>query len=226
MPGFVRVAPGVQRLSLAPLDLINVYLVGDVLIDAGARGSVRRLIRTLEDRPPSAHVLTHGHLDHQGGSHAVCKYFGIPLSCGEGDRDAVETSDQTLLFADEHPFIARLADRMGGPAHRVERTLREGDAVADFTVVEAPSHTPGHLAFWRARDRVLILGDVLFNRNPVTLRRSPAEPFRFLAWDPALNRASARKLAALEPEIVCFGHGPPLRDAAAFQAAVAQLPAD
>ena len=28
------------------------------------------------------------------------------------------------------------------------------------------------------------------------------------------NRESARKLIALEPELVCFGHGAPLRDPA------------
>ena len=33
-----------------------------------------------------------------------------------------------------------------------------------------------------------------------------------LTPDPVRNRESARKLAALEPELVCFGHGAPLRD--------------
>jgi len=27
-----------------------------------------------------------------------------------------------------------------------------------------------------------------------------------------LSASDARRLAALEPELVCFGHGPPLRD--------------
>jgi hypothetical protein len=30
--------------------------------------------------------------------------------------------------------------------------------------------------------------------------------------DPARNRESARRLATLEPELVCFGHGKPLRN--------------
>ena len=34
--------------------------------------------------------------------------------------------------------------------------------------------------------------------------------------DPARNRESARRLAALEPALVCFGHGPPLRDTRKF----------
>jgi glyoxylase-like metal-dependent hydrolase (beta-lactamase superfamily II) len=38
-----------------------------------------------------------------------------------------------------------------------------------------------------------------------------------------LNRESARRLAALEPELVLFGHGKPLTDTAKFQRAVAKL---
>lgn len=229
MPGFTEVAPDVHRLPLLPLDLINVYLIGGVLVDAGTRGSAGKLIRALDHHARSGHALaghalTHGHPDHQGASHAVCEYFRIPLWCGEGDRKAVESGDRTLLFSDQRSFVARMADRMAGPAHHVDRTLRDGDAVADFAVVETPGHTPGHLAFWRERDRVLILGDVLFHRNPATLRLRPAEPFLFLAWDPAVNRESARRLAALEPAVVCFGHGPPLHDPARFQAAVEALP--
>jgi glyoxylase-like metal-dependent hydrolase (beta-lactamase superfamily II) len=38
------------------------------------------------------------------------------------------------------------------------------------------------------------------------------EPKPSLTPDPKRNRESARRLAALEPELVCFGHGAPLRD--------------
>ena len=44
--------------------------------------------------------------------------------------------------------------------------------------------------------------------------------------DPAANRAAIRRLAALEPAVVCFGHGPPLRDPARLTAFAAALPGD
>ena len=37
------------------------------------------------------------------------------------------------------------------------------------------------------------------------------EPERIFSLDPAMNRRSAARLAELEPRLVCFGHGPPLR---------------
>jgi len=40
----------------------------------------------------------------------------------------------------------------------------------------------------------------------------------------ARNRESARRLAELEPQLVLFGHGKPLRDAAKLQAFAQSLP--
>jgi len=37
-------------------------------------------------------------------------------------------------------------------------------------------------------------------------------PPRLLTVDPAVNRESMRRLAALRPALALFGHGPPLRD--------------
>jgi glyoxylase-like metal-dependent hydrolase (beta-lactamase superfamily II) len=211
------IAPGVEWIPLFQPDLVNVYLAGDILIDAGGPLARRKLLRFLEGRPVSSHVLTHGHPDHQGCSHAVCERFGAPLLCGEGDREAVEQGDPRSLMPDPSTLFARTSKYFSGPAHPVSRVLSEGDRVGDFTVIATPGHTPGHLAFWRVEDRLLILGDVLFHRNPATRRRGLSEPFDMFTHDPELNRTSARKLAALEPELICFGHGAPLRDLRAFR---------
>jgi hydroxyacylglutathione hydrolase len=42
--------------------------------------------------------------------------------------------------------------------------------------------------------------------------------------DPARNRASARRLAALKPALACFGHGAPLRNPDKLERFVGQLP--
>jgi hydroxyacylglutathione hydrolase len=91
--------------------------------------------------------------------------------------------------------------------------------------MEVPGHTPGSLAFWREQDRVLLIGDVLFHRNPVTLRSGLSEPFPWVTYDVARNRTSARTLAALQPSLVCFGHGKELRDTRLFGDFIAGLPA-
>ena len=219
-----QVAEGVARISPMPLDLVNAYLLGDVLVDSGGPFGSRRLLAALSGRETIAHALTHGHFDHQGSSHFICERLGIPLWCGEGDREAVETGNQALLFSNQRAFLARIARRMTGLAHPVSRTLRDGDEVGGFRVIEAPGHTVGHLAYWRESDRVLVLGDVLFHINPATLSRGLREPFASATFDASRNRESARKLASLEPAIICFGHGEPLRDTQRFREFVATLP--
>ena len=72
---------------------------------------------------------------------------------------------------------------------------------------------------------MLVLGDVLNNMDIVTGRRGLYEPKRFFTPDPERNRESIRRVAALGPDLVCFGHGPPLRDASALAEFAAALPA-
>jgi glyoxylase-like metal-dependent hydrolase (beta-lactamase superfamily II) len=218
-----QIAEDVWLLRGFPPDAINVYLVEDVLIDASTRWAGRRILRQLRGRAVRAHALTHAHPDHQGASHEVCETLGIPLWCGEGDVDAMETAGLIRRRQPSHP-INTLYDRIWtGPPHPVARALREGDEVAGFTVLATPGHSAGHVAYWRERDRVLITGDVFTNMNVDTLLPGLHEPLARFTPDPARNRESMRRLAALSPELACFGHGRPLRDPAKLAAFTAGL---
>ena len=216
-------ADGLWQLAMFPPNAVNVYLMGDVLVDAGTRFDRGRILRQLRGRAVGAHALTHAHPDHQGSSHAVCQALGIPLWCGEADAHAIE--DSALIVARQPDrWINKVMGRLRGPSHPVARRLREGDDVAGFTVLEVPGHSAGHVAYWRESDRTLILGDVLTNMSLLTGLPGLHTPPEVFTPDPARNRESARKLAELGPALVCFGHGPPLRDPAKFAAFVGSLP--
>lgn len=218
-----QIAEGLYLLDGFPRYGINVYLMGDVLLDAGTKWAKGRILRQLNGHAVTAHALTHPHPDHQGASKAVCEALDIPLYCGENDADAMESGDLSRTIP--RHWMNRLQHLVWtGPAYPVSKRLREGDDVAGFTVVDAPGHSPGQVAYWRESDRVLVLGDVLNGMNLITSAPGLHEPPRLFTVDPAQNRASARKLAALHPEIVCFGHGPPWRDPEKLQAFVAALP--
>jgi glyoxylase-like metal-dependent hydrolase (beta-lactamase superfamily II) len=220
-----ELAEHVSLLRGFPPNAINVYLVGDVLIDAATRQGEKRILRQIAARTVTAHALTHAHPDHQGASHAICEKLGIPLWCGQGDVPAMETPGG-ISNSQAPGWLNRLQARYWtGPPHPVARALREGDEVAGFTVLETPGHSRGHVAYWRESDRVLILGDVLNNVNVMTGVPGLHEPPRVFTPDPARNRESARRLAALEPALVCFGHGAPLRDPGKLAGFIAALPA-
>ena len=222
-----QVADGVFQLKgRLPLpNAINAYLVDDVLIDAGARFDTKPILRQLEGRTLSAHALTHAHPDHQGASKAVCDRFGVPFLVPAKDAEAAERPE---LIRERQPdkLINKVFFRaMAGPGHPVDRNIGEGDEVAGFQVLDTPGHSAGHVSFWRESDRVLILGDVLNNVDVITGIPGLTEPKPYFTPDPAENRRSARRLAALEPSLVVFGHGAPLRDTRKLIDYVASLPA-
>jgi glyoxylase-like metal-dependent hydrolase (beta-lactamase superfamily II) len=219
-----EIADGVWQLSGFPPNAINVYLAGDVLIDASTRHHAGSILKQLKGRDVSAHALTHAHADHQGSSHEICETLGIPLWCGEADVPAMEDGDIAARQpkATINTIMSKL---MSGPGHPVARALEEGDEVAGFAVLDAPGHSLGHVAYWREADRVLILGDVLNGMNLVTTIPGLREPPKVFTPDPARNRESARRLGELEPAVVGFGHGPVYRDAAKFAAFCRALPA-
>jgi hydroxyacylglutathione hydrolase len=221
-----QLAEDVHMLSGWPPNAINVYVIGDALIDAATRQGERRIMRQLTGTTITAHALTHAHPDHQGSSHAICEKLDIPLWCGQGDVPAMETPG-ALKLPPEVPWPIRFIEERYwvGPPHPVTRVLHEGDEVAGFTVLETPGHSPGHVAFWRESDRTLILGDVLNNVNVRTGIPGLHEPPSMFTPDPARNRESARRLAELRPALVCFGHGAPLRDPDKLAKFVAALPA-
>lgn len=217
-----EVAPDVHQTWVGPRQAINQYLLGDVLVDAGIPGSADRVLSRLGGRPVRAHALTHAHPDHFGSSAAICDRLGIELWVGDADAEAVETG---RLPVGPHPLSRVLARLPPPPSHAVARRLREGDEVGGFTVLETPGHSPGHVSYWRESDRVLVVGDVAFNRGLLDPRTGLREPPAPLTYDVARNRASIRRLAALEPAVALFGHGPPLRDPARWAAFAAGLPA-
>lgn len=223
-----EIAPDVFQIPLTPRDGINAYLIGDVLIDTGVSASAGKLAKALDGRSVSAIALTHAHVDHAGSLSKLCGQLGAPAWCGAADREATETGvavkapslERTVLSS----VVAAVARFTGTP---VARTLVEDVALGHgFVVLDTPGHSPGHVSYWRESDRTLLCGDVFLNMNVLTTVPGLHQPPGVFTPDPAANRAAERRLAALEPATVGFGHGPVLRkDAAArLRAFTARLP--
>ena len=223
-----EIADGVHLITGFPPYAINCYLIehpdGDVLVDAMTRLDKRVILKALRGRRMGVHVVGHAHADHVGATHAVASELGIPVWAHADDAAAVE---DTALVKQRQPdalINTVFAKVMLGPGHPVERTLAEGDEVAGFTVLHVPGHSAGHIALWRERDGVLILGDVLNNQHPLLgFPRGLRLPLETFTPDPAQNRRSAKRFADLPVEVALFGHGPPETDGARFHAFVSAL---
>lgn len=220
------IAPGVWHFTfLWPYAFNAYYIQGEgesVVVDASTRWDWRAMRHQLQGRPVTSVVLTHAHPDHQGCAAKICRRFAVPLTCHEADADSAEGRTPLVRQSALWEIVGNIV--WAGPRSPVGRRLKEGDRVAGFTVYHLPGHTPGHIVLLRQADRVALVGDVI-NSNDYVMGFIPLlrEPPRVFSYDPAQNRQAMRRLAALEPSMVCTGHGPPIRDMARFQRFIAKL---
>jgi glyoxylase-like metal-dependent hydrolase (beta-lactamase superfamily II) len=206
-----QIADDVYQIPVMPRNSINAYLIEDVLIDAGIRSSAGTILRCLANKQISTHVLTHAHADHQGSSKAVCEQLNIPLWCSPLEKPQAENGNVTKEYPKQSHIVTKFQKRFwAGEGYKVSRTLKENDHIGDFTVIETPGHSSGHLSFFREKDGLLIVGDALVNMNLLTTFVGLHEPPALFTANKEANRKSIKKLASLRPKILCFGHGPVL----------------
>jgi glyoxylase-like metal-dependent hydrolase (beta-lactamase superfamily II) len=218
-----ELAPDLHAIAGRPRDAFNVHLVGSVIVDAATRHAAGRILRSVRGRAVTAHAVTHGHSDHQGSSAALVATLGVPFWAPAREAAALRTGD-TMPLGPDNAITRWQSRRWGGPAVDAVRELHEGDELsAGFVALETPGHSPGHLSYWREADRTLVAGDVLFGRHPLTGRPGLHEPPNRFTLDIARNRESIRRVAALRPALMVFGHGPAWRDPDALERFAAAL---
>jgi glyoxylase-like metal-dependent hydrolase (beta-lactamase superfamily II) len=132
-------------------------------------------------------LITHAHGDHHDGVNEVtARAPGAALYAG---------AEETASLPDWSQL----------------RPVTDGEEVFGLQIVDTPGHTPGGIAVFDTDSRVLVAGDALTN----TINGLQGPMSEFTVDLPAAEK-SVRKLAALEPQVILFGHGPPVqRDAAA-----------
>jgi hydroxyacylglutathione hydrolase len=114
-----ELTPGLRLARGGPGRSLNVYLLGDVVVDSGVRWIRRRLARQLAGRQLGAHLLTHAHFDHAGCSAWLCHTFDLPLWCGARDAPAIASG-----HLDTHG--SPLVNRLQRPWRRSPRTPSAG----------------------------------------------------------------------------------------------------
>lgn len=193
---------------------VYVWRDGDsaTLIDTGAPGSGADIAAAVPgiDRI----VLTHGHVDHTGSAAELCESTGARVFAGAGDAAAIRagTPLPPPVFEDwEVPIHERVAANLpdSAPAVPVDRELRDGD-VLDFgggaEILSIPGHTEGSIAIHLPRHGVLLTGDTIANVGTVMLGTFNQNRARTVE--------SFHRLAALDVETACFGHGEPISSGA------------
>ena len=219
-----KVADGVWLLQGDIGNSMNVYFIEDgdgvVQFDAATKAMVKGARAAAAQLGGLKRVvLGHAHADHRGTAPSM----GAPVFChpdevadAESDAAIAPYMEISALPAPARWLYPLLLRRWDGGAVKVDGTVSEGDEVAGFRVIHFPGHAPGQIGLWRENDRVALVSDTIYLIDSTKLGKplpagEASVPHPAWGWDHAKAKESVRKLAALEPALVCTGHDEPLR---------------
>jgi len=220
VPKLEPIAPRVWLLRGGLTKAMNVYLLEDgdgvVVFDTGEKGMAKAIVAAAERLGGIKQVvLGHADTDHRGSAPAlsavapvVCHPDAVTEAQGSGGRSYWDLGKLPLGVRLLHRFTHRFVWD-GGPV-QISGTLREGDRVADFEVVELAGHAPGMIGLWRAADRVALVSDTVYLTTMAGRPTSAHVPQEAYNLDTGRALASIAKLAALDPAIVGPGHLGPM----------------
>lgn len=127
------------------------------VVDPG--GDIERILAAVEERGLKLEkiLLTHGHLDHVGGTAALAKQLQLPVE-GPHKEDG--------FWIEQLPMQAQMFGFPAVETFTPDRWLQQGDTVTvgdqELEVYHCPGHTPGHVVFFHRPSKLALVGDVLF----------------------------------------------------------------
>lgn len=212
----MEIIPNVYQITHRSTNIILIAEEELTLVDTGFRGSHSRIIsfiqslgRSVEDI--SLIIITHNHLDHAGSLAELKKLTKAKVAAHKAD---ISDSENQLPY----PKIARrllhippfsiLRPLVYAKPSDVDIQLEGGEVLSPLgglQVIHTPGHTPGSISLFSPQKKLLIVGDALNNR-----RQNLRLPPKFVSTDLTQAVDSVKRIAQLDFDILCFGHGKPL----------------
>jgi len=207
---------------------VNVYRVGDTLVDTGhvAPVSRERVAEALDGGALAGVervVLTHPHIDHVGGSQTIPALADLPHVVPEGVPAILRDFDGYLqraraemrergaglpgdFGAVEDSYFPR--GEYAADAIEIERVVGDGDTVRlgefECEAVHTPGHSAQHLAFWHADSGTLCSADLVSTNGHFM--------YGPLHGDVGAYLDSLARLRGYDADRLVPGHGPVMPD--------------
>jgi len=217
----LEIIPGVYLINMLAS---NCYLIAEpdglTLIDAGIPSSFSQIVDFIGSLDRSVQelktiLLSHADIDHVGAAPALKAESGARIYASQIAAQALAEghSSRQIELGILTPIFRWLETLNGAMQIEVDEILSAGQVlpvISGLKVLETPGHTPGHLSFYAEKHKLLFAGDSV-STNPDEILGNKV---KFFNWNQEQMLASVRFQAALQPEIVCSGHGPVVYEAA------------
>ncbi len=192
----------------------NSYIIieenGLILVDTGMPKSQKKIlnyINSIDHKPEDVKqiVLTHAHIDHVGSALKLKQLTNAKIMIHEEDAPYVTGEKQ---FNVNRGLLMRMfSSFMKFETFSPDIKIKENDKISDFLVIHVPGHTPGSIALYNEKNRVMFVGDLLRFMNGNV--QGPPEQFTL---DMNLAKKSIEKILNYDFQIMLSGHGDPLKE--------------
>ena len=200
---------------------VPVYLLdGPVpaVFDAGftafARDYEKGIRNILGDRRPSYLFLTHAHFDHVGAASYLKGVWPEMQICGsERSGEILARSGAVKLIRDLNDDARKLIREWGVNAvyeppfepFNLDRILSPDDTIRlgkEYTVqaLSTPGHTWDFMSYWVPEKKILVASEAVGTDD------GSGEIVTEFLVDYDAYRSSMKRLAGLDPQILCLGH--------------------
>lgn len=206
---------------LGSIDLPAFLLDADrpAIIDAGmtlmGRQYIREAQELLDGQGPAYLFLTHLHYDHCGAAPILKNAFpGMQICCSKAGAQVLQRPRAVQTIKELNRSAAAYFSEMGEEVppidefepFPIDRTLADGEVVAlspdlSLRAIAAPGHTRDSMGFYVPEKKMLFTGEALGIMDP--------NGYIFSEWLSDHNQyfESMKKLAKLDVDILCLGHG-------------------
>lgn len=217
----LRIAEGLYALEAC--GSVNAFLIEGsadlTLVDTGHSRGAENLLAEFKangfaTKDIGRVVLTHAHADHVGGLAAILKEHPVKVYAHPKEIPVLLGRRPPAPFRGFAGFLRGVYERRAWPWEPLDTvfpaepgtTLR---GIPQWQLLHTPGHTDGGLSLFHPVRQILLCGDALDNATGALKLPDP----RFSA-DPGSARKSAEELSRLDCDLLCCGHGKPLRGGA------------